>query len=192
MDEFNLLVSSAPWAPGRARREIVARLRALGEPAPQVVPAAARGVSAAKTSLDPRRVVEELRALCVKSPRAFRFTSKWVPVDLWVRTDLESIKQGVMRLRQNIQPGETWRLTLKRHAQAGRSTRDLIAELASLIDAKVDLSHPDKVLLVEIFEDWVALALLRPTEMFSVVKTRRPEAEPPQAPSDRSANEGER
>jgi tRNA(Ser,Leu) C12 N-acetylase TAN1 len=174
MDQANLLVSSSPRAPGRARREILARLRALGDPIPEVAPTGVPGISCAKTSLDPRRVVGELRALCVRSPHVFRVTSKWVPVDLWVGTDLESMKQGVARLGQGIQPGETWRMTLERRTENRRDAREVIFGLASLISAKVDLAHPDKILLVEIFDDRVALAVLTPSEVFSVVRARPP------------------
>jgi hypothetical protein len=48
----------------------------------------------------------------------------------------------------------------------------MITALAGVIDARVDLSRPDRILLVEIFDDRVALAVLTPSEEFSVVKAR--------------------
>ena len=168
----NLLVSAGPRMPGRARREIVTRLRALGDEAPEVGPLLTRGIRGVRTSLDPRRVVVELRALCVRSPGAFRFTWRWVPVDLWTGTDLESMRQGVASLRGRIGPGESWRLTLERRAEDHLEAHTVIVALAALIDAKVDLSRPDKILLVEIFRDRVALAVVGPSELFSVVKAR--------------------
>jgi tRNA acetyltransferase TAN1 len=172
MGELNLLVSSSPRVAGRARREIVTRLRALGDEAPDLGLMLTRGIRAVGTSLDPRQVVAELRALCVRSPGRFRFTWRWVPVDLWTDADLESMKQGVARLRGKIQPGETWRLTLEKRTSAGVAARETIVALAALIDARVDLSHPDRILLVAVFADRVALAVLAPSEVFSVVKAR--------------------
>jgi tRNA(Ser,Leu) C12 N-acetylase TAN1 len=59
----------------------------------------------------------------------------------------------------------------------------IIRSLAELIDAKVDLDHPDKVVLVQLFDDWVALSVVAPRETFSVAEvltssTRRPPALP--------------
>ena len=172
MSDPNLLVSSGPRAPGRARREITARLRALGDEAPEIGPLLTRGIRAVRTSLDPRLVVADLRALCMRSPGAFRFTWRWVPVDLWTGPDLEAMRQGVAGLRERIGQGESWRLTLEVRTQDHPDARTVIAALAALIDARVDLSHPDKILLVEIFQDRVALAVLGPSEVFSVVKVR--------------------
>jgi tRNA(Ser,Leu) C12 N-acetylase TAN1 len=172
MGELNLLVSSSPRVSGRARREIITRLRSLGDEAPEPGLMLTRGIRAVGTSLDPRQVVADLRALCVRSPGRFRFTWRWVPVDLWTGTDLESMKQGVARLRGKIQPGETWRMTLEKRTPDGLDARETIVVLAALIDARVDLSHPDKILLVDIFDDRVALAVLAPWEVFSVVKAR--------------------
>jgi tRNA(Ser,Leu) C12 N-acetylase TAN1 len=158
--------------PGRARREILTRLHALGDEAPEMGLMLTRGIRAVGTSLDPRWVAAELRALCVRSPQAFRFTWRWVPVDLWTGNDLNAIKQGVTSLKEKIQPGETWRLTLEKRTEDVIDAREMIAALASLIDAKVNLSRPDKILLVDIFDDRVALAALRPSDVFSVVKAR--------------------
>lgn len=186
MGELNLLVSSSPRVASRARREIMNRLRALGDEAPDLGLMLTRGIRAVGTSLDPRRVVAGLRALCVRSPGRFRFTWRWVPVDLWTDADLEAMKQGVARLRAKIQPGETWRLTLEKRTPAGPAARETIVALAALIDARVDLSHPDKILLVDVFDDRVALAVLAPSEVFSVVKAREAAAggaRPPGPPS---------
>jgi hypothetical protein len=52
LQDSNLLVSVLARAPGRARREIEARLRALGDPASVVIRTGRRGLVAVSTSLD--------------------------------------------------------------------------------------------------------------------------------------------
>ena len=76
LEDANLLVSILWWAPGRARREIVGRLRALGDASPLVAPTSRRGLMAVRTSLDARTVVRALRELAATRPEAFRTTCK--------------------------------------------------------------------------------------------------------------------
>lgn len=93
---------------------------------------AARGILAVKVVLDPRQVVRELRALCERQPGAFRYTLKWVPVDRWTRPELPAMKAAVAQLRASIGPNE------------------VIRSLAALVDARVDLCHPDKLLVFSV------------------------------------------
>jgi tRNA(Ser,Leu) C12 N-acetylase TAN1 len=164
----NLLVSCAPRAPGRSRREIVARLRGLGDPAPLVSPTERKGIMMVRTSLDPRDVVRRLRALHHAAPGAFRYTARWLPVDLWAAPDTESLRQVVAGLRERIGPGERWRMSIERRAAGGPPPAELIAALAPLIAGKVDLTHPDKVLRLEVFRERAAVSIVTPDEIFSV------------------------
>lgn len=168
--DFNLLVSTLPLAPGRARHEVVARLRTVTDTAPDVMQTMARGILAIKVTIDPREVVQRLRALCEREPRAFRYALKWVPVDRWARPELPAMKEAVAELRHRIGPNETWRMTVERRTDTLLDPNQVIRSLAALIDARVDLSHPDKVVLLQIFDDWAAFSVVAPGETFSVVK----------------------
>jgi hypothetical protein len=53
--------------------------------------------------------------------------------------------------------------------------------------ARRPAAHPDKVLLVQLFDDWVAFSVVAPSETFSVVKVRA--ARPPQALAPNPADE---
>jgi tRNA(Ser,Leu) C12 N-acetylase TAN1 len=164
----NILVSVAWRAPGRSRREIVTRLRALGDEAPLVSPTGRRGVMAVRTTLDPRGVIRRLRLLQSSAPGAFRFTYKWVPVDLWSASDVASLRGAVTRLRDRIAPGERWRITVERRARGCPPARELIDAVADLVDRKVDLAHPDKILVIEVFESSAALAVVTPEDVLTV------------------------
>jgi protein-L-isoaspartate(D-aspartate) O-methyltransferase len=169
--DFNLLVSTRPLVPGASRREAIARLRALTGAAPDVTQILARGILATKVALDPREAVRRLQALCERDPGAFRYTLKWVPVDRWSRRALPAMKEALTQLRGRIAPNETWRMTVERRTEmTALDPNGVIRSLADLIDARVDLTHPDKIVLVQVFDDWVAFSVVSPSEMFSVVK----------------------
>ena len=48
---------------------------------------------------------------------------------------------------------------------------EIIRELAELIDRKVDLENPDKIIRVDIIGKYAGVSLLKPQEVFSVEKT---------------------
>jgi hypothetical protein len=98
--DFNLLVSTIPLAPARARREIVMRIRELTGSAPDVIEPLARGILAVKTALDAREAVRRLREVCERDPRAFRYTVKWVPVDRRARPELPALKEPSLLARR--------------------------------------------------------------------------------------------
>jgi tRNA acetyltransferase TAN1 len=140
-----------------------------------------------KVALDPREVVQRLQALCERDPHAFRYTLKWVPVDRWTRPELPSMKQAVAHLRNRIGPNETWRMTVERRTDMTvLDPNEVIRSLAELIDARVDLSHPDKVVVVQLFDDCVAFSVVAPSETFSVVKVLA--ARPPHALAPKPAD----
>lgn len=191
--DFNLLVSTLPLAARRARREVEARMRSLTGEAPEAMEVLSRGMLAVRVVTDPREVVARLRALGEREPQAFRFTRRWVPVDVWTRPELPAMKEAVARLRSRIGPDETWRMTVERRsAAAAPATAEVIRALAELIDAPVNLDAPNWILLVQLFADRVALSIVAPHEVFSVAKlpaSRAPAGGP--LPGEASA-EGER
>jgi tRNA acetyltransferase TAN1 len=152
----------------------VARLRALGDGTPLVAPTGGKGLVAVRTALDPRAVVRALREVAVMSPGRFRATWKWVPVDLWTGPDLGAMRAGVERLRGRIGASERWRMTVEKRGSDGPPTPALIDALAALIPAPVDLAHPDRILMVQVFPDRAALSVLAPSEVFSVVSVASP------------------
>ena len=169
LEDANLLVSILWRAPGRARKEIVRHLRALGDTTPLVMPTGRRGLVAVRTSLDPRALVRALREAVVSCPERFRATCKWVPVDLWTGVDVEAMRRGVTQLQGRIAPTERWRMTVEKRGQTAMPTPALIAALAEGVPARVDLTHPDKIVMVQLFATGVALSVLAPADVFSIV-----------------------
>jgi|GEM_PF-581792 len=184
MPDLNLLVSASWRAPGRARREIVGRLIALGDEAPFVTPTDRKGMIGVRTRLDPREVIRGLRALAKTRPDVFRYTYKWVPVDAWSAPDLDSLRDAVTRMRERIAPGERWRFVVERRSASCPPIPELIGALAACVDAPVDLGHPDKIVRIELFAQRAALAVVTPDETFSVRST------PPRAGHSTAASTG--
>lgn len=172
MYDFNLLVSRSHGGYPRARREILAILKALGDEQPTVSRTLARGLVGVKTSLAPRDVVRGLRALQERDPLLVQYTCKWLPVDAWGSSDVEAMKDAIRGLRDRIEPTDTWRMTLEKRRYTQHHQLELIRILAEPIDAKVDLTHPDKILRVDILGPHAAMSVLRPDDIFSTARPR--------------------
>jgi tRNA(Ser,Leu) C12 N-acetylase TAN1 len=172
----NLLVSASWKAPGRARREIIGWLRALGDRMPVVSRTERKGIMSVRTALDPREAIRRLRDVHAVTPGAFQYTYKWVPVDLWSAPDVTSLRQVVTGLRDRIAPGERWRVTVERRTEQCPPSLDVIAAVVDLVESKVDLTHPHKVLLIELFEREAALAVLAPTDTLTTAAASAPRA----------------
>jgi tRNA acetyltransferase TAN1 len=170
MYDFNLLVSHSWGVYGKAKREIVQVLETLGDEDPLVKRTIAEGIIGVKTSLDSREVVRGLRRLFNEDPFVLQYTLKWVPVDLWTLSDMDSMKEAIRKLRNGIREGERWRITVEKRRHTQHHKIEIIRELADLIEEKVDLENPEKILRVDIIGRYAGISVLAPQEVFSAAK----------------------
>ncbi len=168
--DFNLLVSCSWGVYGKAKKETIHILKMLGDESPLVKRTIAEGIIGVRTGLNPREVVNGLRRLFYEDPFALQYTLKWVPVDLWTLSDMDSMKQGVGKLRNRIQEGERWRMTVENRRCSLHHKIEVIRELADLVDEKVDLENPQKILRVDIIGRNAGISVLTPQDVFSVAK----------------------
>ena len=168
--DFNLLVSCSWSGYGKAKKEIVHTLGMLGDKNPLVKRTVAKGIGGVRTCLDSREVTRRLRALFDQDPLIFQHTLKWVPVDLWTRSDMDSMKRAVAELKNKIHAGERWRMTVEKRRYTRYHKVEIVRELANLIDGKVDLTNPDKILRVDIIGPYTGISILTPSDVFSVTK----------------------
>jgi len=177
MYDFNLLVS-CPWTMiWRAKREIADILKLLGDENPIIKGTLARGIIGVKTCLDSREVIQSLQKLFIKDPLAFQYTLKWVPTDLWTYSDMDSMKNAVINIREKIHEGERWRMTVEKRRYTRYHKMEIIKELAELIQEKVDLKKPDKIVRIDIIGKYTAVSVLSPNEIFSTTRLPTEERE---------------
>jgi len=130
------------------------------------------GLFMVETRFNPLEAVEKLREYLKNRPNQFKYTLKYVPIQKLVKTDLEEIKKAVEELKADIKEGETFRITVNRRG----TTLDrmlVIEEVAKLIQRKVNLSHPDKIVQIEILGRKTGVSVLKPDHILSVPKLKR-------------------
>ncbi len=152
----------------RARREVIYVLRKFGDPAPKVERTGVIGIAVVHTSLNDREVIEKCKEL-FKSGFVFRFAIKWVPVDFWCETSLDSIKKVIdENIAATIGENETWGMKVEKRRWQKYHTMQIIEYLAADINRKVNLSSPDKLIRVDVLGERTAISLLKPGETFSI------------------------
>ncbi len=142
----------------------------LGDETPIVRRTVAQGIIGVRTLLDSREVISRLRRLFDEDPFAFRYTLKWVPVDSWTSSDMESMKEGVKKMRNNIHAGERWRMTVETRRYTQFHKLEIITELAELIDEEVDLKNPEKIVRIDIIGKYAGISVLTPLDIFSIAR----------------------
>ena len=168
---MNELLVSYPW--GRfypARREALHALKLLGDPDASMRWTFVMGIGVVHTSLDNRQVIHQCRELLHQDKIRFEFAVKWVPVDYWCWTDLESMRQLIDdKVLPRILPNESWAMRVNKRRWQTYHTDDIVTALAAHIDRSVNLSHPDKIVWVDVIGNDTAISVLKPDEIFSAI-----------------------
>jgi tRNA(Ser,Leu) C12 N-acetylase TAN1 len=171
MYDYNILASCEWEAVAKAKNELRQLLVALGDVSPLVEGTIARGIIGVRTVLDPRSVIAKLKEHVAEDPATVSYVLKLRPVDVWTDPELDALKEAVQQLRERIKPGEKWSMELEKRRFTKLHRIEIIEPLAELIDEKVDLEKPNKILRIEILGKSAAVSVLRPEEIFSLHKT---------------------
>ena len=156
---FNLLASCGRNMEFPAVLELERVLSMVGAGDVRAWESGVKGLIYGYSDLDPKVAVERLRGLLREKPWEFSLLKRVIPIERVTHTDLSSIRRICEEVSKGIGRGETYRITVeKRHSEL--SSREIIKSVAELIDAKVSLEKPDKILLIEIVRDRTGISLL--------------------------------
>ncbi|MBE0519684.1 THUMP domain-containing protein [Candidatus Bathyarchaeota archaeon] len=169
--DFNLLATTSRGNERDACSELSYLLGEIDDSAPNVEKTGISGLIAAKTASNPFEVVEKFRKILHERPYEFRYTLRIIPIEKVVRTDLEKIQHVATELSSKIEENETFRVTVEKRFTAMPS-RNIIEEVAANIERKVDLSKPDKILLIEVVGGLTGISVIKPDDILSVMKEK--------------------
>jgi tRNA acetyltransferase TAN1 len=117
-------------------------------------------------------VIENLREKLKKQPDEFRYILRVLPIEKVVFTNLEEIKNIMTELSSKISTNDKFRVTVeKRHTEL--SKKEIIEAVADIIESKVDLKKPDKIVLIEVLGGITGISVIRPNDIFSVNKEKK-------------------
>src|SRR5207245_3450249 len=172
LSDFKLLVSSARGNEREANSELWYLIAELGDRSAETSYTPVSGLTVAKTSLDPLRVVRNLRSTLKDKPWEFRYVLKVKPVQRVVPTEIEAIGNAVSEKSGAIKDGETFRVSIEKR-RSDVSSKEVIDAIATKIPRKVDLRDPGKIVLIEIIGKVAGIAVIPPDGILGVEREKR-------------------
>lgn len=173
LKEFNLLVSTQRNRENECISELWYHLKELGDPKVHATKTPFPGLIVAKTSLDPFSVVQFFKNRARERPWDFRTILKVVPIERVVEANLDSIVSTAVELAlRKISPEDTYRVTVNKRGSILKK-REIIDNIASRLNFKVNLEKPMKIIQVEIISDLAGISVITPEDVFSLIKIRR-------------------
>jgi tRNA acetyltransferase TAN1 len=146
-------------------------LRAIGDTEPVVNKTHVKGVIQGATVLDPVDAILLMREHMKSDPDRYDKLYRVLPVLAWVNTKLVDIVDEVVAQKSKMGSQETFRVTVEKRKTKLRS-REVITEVAAVIDNPVDLVNPDWVVLIEIMGEHTGISIVRNNALFNIQKER--------------------
>jgi tRNA(Ser,Leu) C12 N-acetylase TAN1 len=166
---MDLLVSYSWHRFNRAKHEVIRLLRQFGDDHPEVEKTSVWGIAIAHTTLDNRQVIRLCWQRLQDDPGDFEWSVKWLPVDYWCVTDLDSIKKVIdEQIKPNLPVNESWAMKVKKRRWQKYHTIDIVLFLTEGLTGKVNLDDPDNIIWVDVLGRETAISLLNPEDIFSL------------------------
>lgn len=169
--DFNLLVTTTRGSETDACSEIWYLLGEAGDNAAKVDKTGVSGLIAAKSSFSSAETVKKLRSILKRRPYDFRYSLRIIPIQKVIRTDLKEIEKVVAELSTEIKEKETFRVTVEKRF-THISSKNVIEAAAANVSRKVDLTNPNRVILIEIVGGFTGISILKPSDIISIVKEK--------------------
>jgi tRNA acetyltransferase TAN1 len=116
---------------------------------------------------NPKAVLAFLSAFVKLEPFKVRYIMRVIPIDKVVDTDLEEITKAVKELSSQIAASETFRITIEER-DSPYSNKQLIDAVADIVDRKVSLDTPDKLVLIQVFGEYTGISVLVPDDIVKI------------------------
>ena len=171
LKEFNLLASTSRGYEKYARSELRFLFEKIGDTSPVIERTGVSGLIAVKTNMDAIETVRRFRTLLQQSPYEFRFILRIIPIEKVVHTDLDLIQQAVTELSSKIEENETFRVTVEKRFTTTHS-KEIIEKVAANVKREVNLTNPDKIILIEVLGGFTGVSVLKPEDILSVLKEK--------------------
>jgi len=169
---LNLIVTCARNLESETKNEIKKILGELGDQEPEILNVGMRGILMVNTIIEPSKIIDYVKNKMIEEPWLIRYCLRIVPIQMITETEIDKIKQNVIKLKDTIQKNDSYRITIEKR-NTNISSNEIITEIAKIFPNKVSLNEPDWIILIEILGNETGISILRNDGMFSLDKAKR-------------------
>jgi len=169
---LNLIVTCGRNLELEAKNEIKKIINELGDQEPEIFNSGMRGVLIVNTVINPSEVIDYVRNKINEEPWFMRYCLRIIPIQIVTDTDIDKIKQNVIKLKDCIQKNDSFRITVEKRNSA-ISTKDIITQIAEALSNKVSLEKPTWIILIEVLGGETGISILKNDALFSLERSKR-------------------
>jgi len=169
---LNLIITCARNLESETKNEIRKILDELGDQEPEILNVGMRGILMVNTIIEPSKIIDWVKNKIIEEPWLIRYCLRIIPIQRITDTEIDKIKQTVIKLKDTIQKNDSYRITIEKR-NTSISSNEIITEVAEIFPNKVSLNQPDWIILIEIIGNETGISILKNDEMFSLDKAKR-------------------
>ena len=169
---MNLIITCARSLESETKNEISKILDELGDQEPEILNVGMRGILMVNTIIEPSKIIDYVKNKMIEEPWLIRYCLRIIPIQMITETEIDKIKQNVIKLKDRIQKNDSYRITIEKR-NTSISSNEIITEIAKIFPNKVSLNQPDWIILIEILGNETGISILKNDGMFSLDKAKR-------------------
>ena len=169
---MNLIITCARNLELETKNEIRKILDELGDQEPEILNVGMRGILMVNTIIKPSKIIDWVKNKIIEEPWLIRYCLRIIPIQRITDTEIDKIKQNVIKLKDTIQKNDSYRITIEKR-NASISSNEIITEVAKIFPNKVSLNQPDWIILIEVLGNETGISILKDDELFSLDKSKR-------------------
>ena len=169
---MNLIITCARSLESETKNEIKKILEELDDKEPEILNVGMRGILTVDSKIEPSKIIDCVKNKIVNEPWSIRYCLRLIPIQRMTDTEIDKIKQNVIKLKNTIQKNDSYRITIEKR-NTSISSNEIITEVAEIFPNKVSLNQPDWIILIEIIGNETGISILKNDEMFSLDKAKR-------------------
>jgi len=169
---LNLIITCARNLESETKNEIRKILDELGDQEPEILNVGMRGILMVNTVIEPSKIIDYVKNKMIEEPWLIRYCLRIIPIQMITETEIDKIKQNVIKLKDTIQKNDSYRITIEKR-NTDISSTEIITEIAKIFPNKVSLNQPDWIVLIEILGNDTGISILKDDELFSLDKAKR-------------------
>ena len=169
---MNLIITCGRNLELEAKNEIKKIINELGDQELEVFNSGMRGILTVNTMINPLEVIDYARNKINEEPWFMRYCLRIIPIQIVTDTDVDKIKQNIIKFKDCIQKNDSFRITVEKRNSA-ISTKEIITEIAKALPNKVSLEKPTWTILIEVLGEKTGISILKNDVLFSLERSKR-------------------